>query len=119
MSFSKIGQITFNQSAATIMQRETMEYVLLLWDAEERKVALKSTSNKKDARVYRIRYADRGNGASFSAKTFMDHIGLDYSERRPVPIEIKPNHEMFIEVKLPDNFFKKKTMQPKIVGKTG
>jgi len=119
MSFSKIGQITFNQGAARILQKATVETVLLLWDAEERKIALKSTSNKKDQRAYRIRYADKGNGASFSAKTFMDYIGLDYSERRGMPIEINPDEEMFIEAKVPDSFFKKKALQPKIVGKTG
>jgi hypothetical protein len=118
ISFSKIGQLTFNQSAARILQKETLEYVLLLWDAEERKIALKSTSNKKDQRAYRIRFADKGNGAAFSCKTFMDHIGIDYSERRGLTIEINPNNEMFIEVKVPESFFKKKP-QPKIVGKTG
>ncbi len=114
MSFSKIGQITFNQAAARILQKETLEYVLLLWDAEQRKIALKSISNKKDQRAYRIRYADKGNGAAFSCKTFMDHIGIDYSERRGVPVDIDTNNEMFIEVKVPESFFKKKA-QPKIV----
>jgi len=119
MSFSKIGQITFNQGAARILQKATLENVLLLWDAEERKIALKSTSNKKDQRSYRIRFADKGNGASFSCKTFLDYIGLDYSERRGLSVDINPDHEMFIEVKVPDSFFKKKVQQPKIVGKTG
>jgi hypothetical protein len=120
MSFSKIGQITFNQTAARVLQNATIEHVLLMWDADERKVALKSTSSKKDQRAYRIRYAEKGNGGNFSAKTFMDYIGIDYSQRRGIPIEINPNHEMFIEVKLPDTFFKKKGQQgPKIVGKTG
>ena len=114
MSFSKIGQIAFNQSAARILQKATLEYVLLMWDADQRKVALKSTGNKKDQRAYRLRYADKGNGASFSCKTFMDHIGIDYSERRGLPIEIDPDQEMFLQVKIPETFFKKKG-QPKIV----
>ncbi len=32
ISFSRIGQITFNQSASRILQKEAIEYVLLLWD---------------------------------------------------------------------------------------
>jgi hypothetical protein len=117
MSFSKLGQFTFNQAAAQILQKEPIEHVLLLWDTEERKIAIKSTSNKKDPRAYRIRYQEKGNGASFSAKTFLDYIGIDYSQRRGVIIEINPNHEMVIEVKMPDECFKRKS-QPRIVNRT-
>ena len=47
----------------------------------------------------------------------MDHAGIDYAERRSVPIEIHADREIFIEVKLPDAIFKKKMGQPKIVEK--
>jgi len=118
MSFSKIGQVTFNQSAARILQKENVgEYFLILWDSEERMMAIKTTSNKKDPRAYHIRFHPKGNGANFSAKTFLDHAGIDYAERRSVPIEIHADREIFIEVKLPDAIFKKKMGQPKIVEK--
>lgn len=117
MSFSKLGQFTFNTLAAAALQKAAIEHVLIMWDTEERKIALKSTSNKKDHRAYRIRYHEGGNGASFSAKTFLDYIGFDYSQRRGVPVEINPNHEMVIETKIPDEFFKRKG-QPKIVSRT-
>ena len=116
MSFSKLGQITFNQSAARVLQKETIEHVLLLWASAERMIAMKVTSNKKDPRAYRIRFHPKGNGGNFSAKTFLDHLGIDYSERKSVPIEINADREMFIEVKLPEAIFKKKLGQPKIVG---
>src|SRR5664279_519796 len=102
MSFSKIGQISFNQTAARILQKAAIENMLLMWDSVEGKLALKSTSNKKDLRAYRIRYNEKGNGASFSAKTFLDYVGIDYSDRRPIPIDINPDSEMFLEVKLPE-----------------
>jgi hypothetical protein len=117
LSFSKLGQITFNTLAAQALQKAAVDHVLLMWDTEERKIAIKTTSNKKDVRAYHLRYHDGGNGASFSAKTFMDFIGIDYSQRRGVTIEVNPNHELVIEVKLPDDFFKRKT-SPRIVGKT-
>lgn len=117
MSFSKLGQITFNQSAAKSLQKEAVEFVFLMWDTEERKIALKSTSSKKDNRAYRIRYHDQGNGASFSAKTFLDYIGIDYSQRRSMPVEVNTAHEMVIEIKVPDDYFKRKT-QPRIISKT-
>jgi hypothetical protein len=41
LSFSKIGQISFNQSASRILQTATIESILLLWDASDGKLALK------------------------------------------------------------------------------
>jgi|ERR1700680_4733691 len=113
LSFSKLGQFAFNQSAARILQKDSIELVLLMWDANSNKIGIKSTSNKKDARAYRIRYADKGNGAGFSAKTFLDHVGIDYSDRKSFPVEINPDSEIMIEIKVPDNFFKRKP-QPRV-----
>ena len=115
MSFSKIGQISFNQTAARILQKAAIENMLLMWDPAEGKLALKSTSNKKDLRAYRIRYNEKGNGASFSAKTFLDYVGIDYLTRRPIPIDINPDSEMFLEVKLPEECLKPKKAQPRLV----
>jgi hypothetical protein len=115
MSFSKIGQITFNQTASRILQKATIENVLLMWDSTEGKMAIKSTGNKKDPRAYRLRYNEKGNGASFSAKTFLDYSGIDYAERRPIPIDLNPDNEMFLEVKIPTECLKGKA-KPKLVG---
>jgi hypothetical protein len=120
VSFSKIGQIAFNQTASRILQKETIEFVLILWDATEGKLAFKSTNNKKDPRAYRIRYNDKGNGAGFSAKTFLDHAGIDYAERKAIPIDITPDLEMFVEVKVPEALLKKKSPQTRLfVEKSG
>ena len=115
ITFSKIGQIAFNQSAARILQKATIESILLLWDSSEGKLALKSTSNKKDVRAYRLRFNEKGNGASFSAKTFLDHAGIDYSERKPITIDINPDVEMFLEVKIPDSLMIKKAPQMRLI----
>ena len=114
MSFSKIGTIAFNQPAARMLQKEPIQYLLLGWDGASHKMAMKSISNKKDPRAYRIRYNEKGNGATFSAKTFLDYIQIDYSERRRIPIEINTNNELFLEVTIPDAFFKRKP-QPRIM----
>ena len=117
LSFSKLGQFAFNQPAARILQKETVEHILLLWDASASKLAIKTTSNKKDSRAYRIRYNDKGNGASFSAKTFLDFIGVDITERRPIPIEITPNSEYLIEIKIPTEFLKTKQQRLRLADK--
>ena len=111
LSFSKIGQIAFNQFAARLLQKEAVEFVLLMWDPQERKIGIKSTGgNKKDPRAYRVRYNEKGNGASFSAKTFLDYIGVNYSERKAIPVEINANSEMVVEVKVPESLFVKKAV---------
>ena len=107
VSFSKIGQIAFNQYAARQLQKAGVEFVLLMWDPEERKIGIK-TAGEKDPRAYRVRYNDKGNGASFSAKTFLDFIGVDYSERKAIPVELDAETELIVEVKVPDSFFAKK-----------
>lgn len=117
MSFSKLGQIAFNQTATRILQKAEIEDILLMWDSVEGKLAIKSTTNKKDPRAYRLRYNDKSNGATFSAKTFLDYYGIDYADRRPIPIDINPNSEMFLEVKLPEECLKLKKAQPRLVEK--
>jgi sugar/nucleoside kinase (ribokinase family) len=108
VSFSKIGQIAFNQYAARLLQKARVEFVLLMWDPEARKIGIK-TASEKDPRAYRMRYNDKGNGASFSAKTFLDFIGVDYSERKAIPVEIDATTELIVEVNVPDSFFAKKS----------
>jgi hypothetical protein len=118
MSFSKIGQLSFNQSAARLLQKDAVEYVLLMWDQEARKLAIKTTSNKRDPRAYRVRYNEKGNGASFSCKTFLDYINVDYSERKAIPVEIQGGSEMIVEVRIPDSLFKG-VQQPNLLESAG
>lgn len=105
MSFSKIGSISFNQTASRKFEKIGVKNVLLMWDSDARKLALKATSDEKDPRAYVIRYNDKGNGASFSAKTFLDYAGIDYSQRKPMTIEISPDKDFLLEVKIPDSLF--------------
>jgi len=109
IGFSKLGQIAFNQTASRMLQKEPVEYLFLMWDSATKQIGMKSTSNKKDPRAYKVRYNDKGNGASFSAKTFLDYIQVDFSQRRTIPVEINTNSEIFLEVKVPEEFFKRKT----------
>ena len=119
MGFSKIGQIQFNQTAARLLQKDAVEHVLLLWDADAHKIAVKSISNKKDPRAYRVRYMAQGNGAGFSAKTFLDHIGVDFTERRTLAVDINQGSDMILEVEVPEAYFKKRPRVMGLKGKVG
>jgi hypothetical protein len=74
-------------------------------NATASKVALRSIS-KKDPRAYKVHYGAKGNGAGFSAKTFFDHIGLDYSETRNVAVE-RGEGDILIEFQVPQDYFAK------------
>jgi hypothetical protein len=94
-TFSKLGRLQLNKSATSVLEKEAVENVLLLWDAEKNLVGIRSIS-KKDARSYKVHYGVKGNGAGFSAKTFLDFIGMDYSESRSVPVERGEGDILFI-----------------------
>jgi hypothetical protein len=51
---------------------------------------------KKDQRAYTLAYGKKGNGAGFSAKTFMDYIGYDYLESRQYPAHWDESEAMFV-----------------------
>jgi len=115
LTFSKLGQVAFNQTASRVLKDAGIEWTLVLWDADEGKMAFQATTNERDPRAYHIRYNDKGNGATFSAKTFLDHAGIDYSERKAIPIDINPNQELFVEAKVPDSLLKKKSQQDRLL----
>lgn len=117
VTITKLGRMAFNKAATVPFEKQAVENVLLLWDAEKRQVAVRPIT-KKDARSYKLSYGAKGNGAGFSAKTFLDYIGFDYSESRSVLIEWN-DHESMFEGKIPEDYFtqKKPQVTPLEVGK--
>lgn len=117
VTVTKLGRLAFNKAATAPFEKHAVENVLLLWDAEKIQFAVRVIT-KKDTRSYRLTYGNKGNGAGFSAKTFFDYIGLDYSESRTMPAEWN-DQEMMFEIKIPDEFFVQKRQQvmPLDVGK--
>lgn len=73
-----------------------------MWDAKDKKLAMKTASTSNDIRSYLIRYNTKGNGAGFSAKTFLDYAGINYTQRKAIPISINPEKEFLIETPIPD-----------------
>jgi hypothetical protein len=95
ITFNKLGRISLNKTATTVLETDAVEFVLLLWDASKRQVGVRPIT-KKDQRAYRLAYGKKGNGAGFSAKTFLDHIGFNYTESRSFPIKWDEQESMFI-----------------------
>ena len=107
LSFGKSGTFAFNQAASRQMQAAGVQFVIVLWDSVDKKLALQVAPNADDDRAYKMRFNPKGNGASFSARPFLEWAGINYTAEKKTNISIKivPNAEYLIEVKIPDRWF--------------
>ncbi|HUO35220.1 MAG TPA: hypothetical protein VMU43_09530 [Candidatus Acidoferrum sp.] len=107
LSITPIGRIMLNSASARIFHTNAVEYVLLLLDQDQGKVALRPIT-KKDQRAYKVTYGKNNNGCSFSGKSFLDFAKIDYSKTRSFPAVWNEN-ESLLEVTLPAESFKDET----------
>ena len=106
ITISPLGRCSLNRSAAAMFDKEAVENVILLWDRESLKFAIRNI-NKKDARSFNIRYTRKDKvvvGAQFSGVMFFKHIGYDYSKTATYPIRWN-NDENLFEVELSQERF--------------
>jgi hypothetical protein len=82
LSVNPDGRLSLNSSAAQIFHNHGVEAVLLMWDKEARKIALRPTSNKKETRAYKVSFGKRINAGNISAKSFTDYIGWNHGAQR-------------------------------------
>jgi hypothetical protein len=102
ITFATNGRIILNVASARILHGNAVEFVLLLFDKEQHKVALRPLS-KRDKRAYKITYPKNVNGASFSGKGFLDAVKIDYSKKRTFPAKWDEN-EGLLEMSLSEEF---------------
>jgi len=93
-TFTMLGRISLNKAATRILEKDAVEFVILLWDRDAKRMGIRPIT-KKDPRSYRVSYGKNGNGAGFSAKTFFDFIDYDYSVTRSFPVEWNDKENMF------------------------
>jgi hypothetical protein len=110
---TKLGRIAINKSATEHFEKNAVEFVLLLWDGAASRFAIRPIL-KKDSRSYRVTYGEKGNGAGFSAKTFLDHIGLDYSSSRSMSAMWNKESDQ-LEVQVPPEFLKAASEQQNLI----
>ena len=70
------GRICLNAAASRILQRNGVKRVLLLYDAVERKIALRSIS-RNDRRAYAVTYSPVVKQAQVHGSCFLLNIGWD------------------------------------------
>jgi hypothetical protein len=76
VSIHPAGRIYFNQAATIQLQTAGVKRVLVLWDKEHFRLALKSAT-KSDKRAYNIAFSHKGSGATITAKQFLKWINYD------------------------------------------
>src|ERR1700727_2008773 len=81
ITITKVGRIVLNKQATSIFENKSVAHVLLLWRKEDRKIGIRPI-HETDARAYSVKYGDKGNGAGFAAKTFLDYLRIAYDESR-------------------------------------
>lgn len=101
ITITKIGRIAINKSATEALEKNAVEFVLVMWDAESLKIGIRPIT-KKDSRAYPLKYGDKGNGAGFSAKTFLDYIGFDYTNSNPIPASWNEDYSLLEAVIPPE-----------------
>ncbi len=99
------GRLSFNKAASSILQKEAVENVLLMWDKERRYIGIRSIA-KKDPRSYKIHWNKRGDGAGFSAATFLKIIEYNASETRSYEVQWDEQQQTF-EIEVPKEYFTK------------
>jgi hypothetical protein len=96
VTITTMGRIALNKSATAVLEKSAVEYVLMLWDKESNRAAIRPIG-KKDRRSYRLSYGTKGNGAGFSAVTFLNFIKYDWSKTRSFAIEwVTKTEDMYI-----------------------
>jgi hypothetical protein len=111
LTISPLGRLNFNTAASDTLHKNAVEDVLLMWDKEARKMAIRSIT-KKDSRSYRMRYSKRSKAAGFAAKPFLEFVGYDYSKTRSFPCAWNDEQGMF-EITFPTDPSKSETPSAK------
>jgi hypothetical protein len=95
VTIGKMGRVGMNMTATAILQRNNATHVVLMWDKDERKCAIRIATSH-DAGAYSVTYNDKSNGAGFSAVTFLNYIRYDWRETRAFTAKWDDPNKMFV-----------------------
>lgn len=118
ITISPLGRCALNRAAAALFHKEAVENVLLMWDKDAFRFAVRPIT-KKDSRSFGIRYTLKDKavlGAAFSGVMFLRHIGYDFTTTGTYPVKWSANESIF-EVELPKERFGKQ--QPSLTAVEG
>ncbi|MGO8792589.1 MAG: hypothetical protein ACLQVL_35100 [Terriglobia bacterium] len=81
VTITKMGRLAVNMIGTSIFESQKASHVVLLWDRDACKCAIK-IANSKDSGAYKLTYNPKSNGSGFSAVTFFNYIRYDWTATR-------------------------------------
>ena len=103
VTLGKMGRISINKHASSVLEKQGIKHVQLLFDAGLLKIAIKAATSKDDG-AYKLTVGYNGNGFGFSAVTFLNHIKYDWTETRSFPAEWSADKSLLV-VDIPKEHF--------------
>ena len=103
VTIGKMGRIAFNMVATGILNDHKATHVVLMWDKESYKCAVKIAS-RNDSGAYTLTYNVKYNGAGFSAVTFLNYMRYDWTETRAFNAEWDDSAKMLVFT-IPQQYF--------------
>jgi hypothetical protein len=104
VTFAPQGRLAFNATVHRLFTKNVVENVLLLFDRDQRKVAVRPIA-KKDTKSYKVTYSKGKTGCNLSGKAFLDWAKIDYSKTHTYPAQWNEN-EGLLEIVLPQEAFR-------------
>lgn len=105
VTVTTMGRMAFNKSATTYFEKEKVTHVLAMWNSDKSLCGVKSIV-EPEPRAYKLSFGVKGNGAGFSAVTFLNHIKYDWATTRSFPLNWDDASSMF-SFRIPAEFIGK------------
>jgi len=106
LSITPDGRIVPNAAAFRILTAAGARYVLLLWDKDNYKLAIRSTQ-KTNKNAFAVSVGADGRSGGIRAKSFLNYIGWRAQQRQRLPAVWDEKEKMF-EIELPSSYVTKK-----------
>lgn len=103
IGITRNGRVNMNKATTAILRNNKAEFILLFWDRDKHRIAIKPS--KKDSRAYQVGYNERDNSSGFHGGSFIKHIGFNNSENRLLFAEWNEKEGM-LEIDVPEEFLK-------------
>ena len=88
------GQIGLNQGAMKRFKLKDFTYAIILYDEDTRKVGIRFTNDEDSPGI--IKLVKRGSGGvSFSAVSFLNHYGIQFSKTTKYYLTHDKNNELY------------------------
>lgn len=98
------NHFVLNTQAAMILHQQDINFVLLLWDMQTSRVALRPSTNKNHL-AYKLTYGkvvnSRPNGATISARALLNHVGWKTQDQKRIIAATWNKDEQIMEFMLP------------------